>query len=106
MTTGDPDKPRHFVEFEHPIPAKIMSIDGTWGGDVQLINISDTEAEIEAVGKIADLAEFFLLLTGFGQPVYRRCKRKWVHGARIGVSFNNSKIKPDQPRQKPPPGDG
>lgn len=106
MTADDPEKPRHFVEFEHPIPAKIMSIDGTWGGDVQLINISDTEAEIEALGKIADLAEFFLLLTGFGQPVYRRCRRKWVRGARIGVIFNNSKIKPDGHKQKPPRSDG
>jgi len=98
MTTDDPEKQ---VGFERPIPARIMSIDGTWGGDARLINISDTEAEIETVGQTVELAEFFLLLTSFGQPVYRRCIRKWVHGARIGVTFNKSKI-----GTKPSPGDG
>jgi hypothetical protein len=73
-----------------------MSIDGTWGGDAYLISISDSEAEIEAAGQIADLTEFFLLLTSFGQPVYRRCRRKWVRGARTGVLFIKSKtgVKP------------
>lgn len=74
MTSENPERP---PRVRATIAAKIMSIDGTWGGEAQLINISKTEAELEAVGQTADLAEFFLLLTSFGQSVYRRCGRKW-----------------------------
>jgi hypothetical protein len=97
MTASDPEQKisdceKKRVEFDLPIPAKVMSIDGTWSCDALLIAISDTEGEIEARGKAAELAEFFLLLTSFGNPVFRRCKRKWVRGPLIGVNFNNSKI--------------
>ena len=37
-------------------------------------------------------AEFFRLLTGLGNPVFRRCTRKWVHGAQIGVTFDGTNI--------------
>jgi hypothetical protein len=80
------------VAFERPLPAKVMSIDGTRCDDAFLVEICDAEAEIEATRGAADLAEFFLLLTNFGTPVFRRCRRNWVHGSRIGVSFSNSKI--------------
>src|SRR4051794_19075409 len=92
MSTNDPEKKKRRVEFERHLPAKVMSIDGTWCCDGFLIAISDTDAEVEATAQVCELAEFFLLLTTFGNPVYRRCTRKWVHGARFGVSFNNSKI--------------
>jgi hypothetical protein len=57
-----------------------------------LIEISDCEAQIELAGYAAELDEFFLLLTGFSNPVFRRCRRKWVHGTQIGVSFKRTGI--------------
>jgi hypothetical protein len=80
------------VKFERPLEVRVMTIDGTWSGESVLIDISDTGAEIEVTGFAAELSEFFLLLTSFGSPVFRRCKREWVHGARVGVSFNKTNI--------------
>jgi hypothetical protein len=86
MNVDQQDGARHVV-FEHPLKTKLMAIDGTWFRDSFLINVSDTGAEIELTDRMADLTEFFLLLTNFGNPVYRRCKRDWVNGARVGVKF-------------------
>jgi hypothetical protein len=69
-----------------------MAIDGTWSLESVLFEVSDTEAEIEVRGNAGGLGEFFLLLTSFGSPVFRRCKREWVHGTRVGVSFNKTNI--------------
>jgi hypothetical protein len=84
------DEPR--VKFERPLDIKVMAIDGTWSGEGLLFEISDSEAQIELTGHAAELTEFFLMLTGFGSPVFRRCRRKWVHGAQIGVSFRRTDI--------------
>jgi hypothetical protein len=32
------------------------------------------------------------MLTSFGDPVFRRCRREWVDGARVGVSFKKTNI--------------
>jgi hypothetical protein len=84
------DAPR--VKFERPLEVRVMTIDGTWCSESFLIDVSDTEAEIEVTGHAAELTEFFLLITSFGSPVFRRCKREWIHGARVGVSFNKTNI--------------
>jgi hypothetical protein len=84
------DDPR--VKFERPLPIRVMTIDGTRSCDGFLTEISDRDAEIELTGYAGELSEFFLMLTGFGNPVFRRCKRKWVHGAQIGVSFSRTDI--------------
>jgi hypothetical protein len=83
MTMRTNKKNQRRVEFDRPLEVRVRSIDGTWCGDGFLIDISDTEAQIEATGQAAELAEFFLVLTSFGSPVFRRCKRRWVRGARI-----------------------
>jgi hypothetical protein len=80
------------VKFEQALDIRVMTIDGTRCGEGRLIEISDSEAQIELTGHAAELSEFFLMLTGFGNPVYRRCRRKWVHGAQIGVSFKRTDI--------------
>jgi hypothetical protein len=80
------------VKFERPLEVKLMAIDGTWYRESFLIDVSDTGAQIEVTGHGPELTEFFLMLTSFGTPVFRRCKREWVHGARIGVSFNKTNI--------------
>ena len=92
MKTNQIEKNQRRVEFDRPLGVRVMSIDGTWCGDGFLIDISDTEAQIEATGQAAELAEFFLILTSFGNPVFRRCRRRWVRGARIGVGFHKSQI--------------
>jgi hypothetical protein len=90
-TTDDQNEaPR--VTFDYPLEVRVMTIDGTWCGDSFLIDISDTEAQIAVTGHAAELSEFFLLLTSFGNPVFRRCKREWVDGARVGVRFNKTNI--------------
>jgi hypothetical protein len=90
MRTSELEKTPPRVEFERPLPVRVMAIDGTC--PTMLIDISDTEAQLELTAQPAELAEFFLMLTSFGSPVFRRCRRKWVQGARVGVSFHKSQI--------------
>ncbi len=91
MKTNEENDPLR-VKFERPLEVKLMAIDGTWYRDSFLIDVSDTGAEIEVTGHGPELTEFFLMLTSFGTPVFRRCKRDWVQGARIGVSFHKTNI--------------
>jgi|SRR5579859_951760 len=90
MTTEENDQPR--VKFERPLAIKVMSIDGTWCEEGSLIEISDYEALIELTGRAVEWSEFFLLLTGFGNPVFRRCERNWINGSQIGVKFYGTSI--------------
>jgi len=90
MRTDDNDEPN--VKFERPLDIRVMTIDGTRCGEGRLIEISDGEALIELASHAVDQDEFFLLLTSFGNPVFRHCRRKWVHGAQIGVTFNRTNI--------------
>jgi hypothetical protein len=80
------------VKFEQPLEAKVMTLDGVWCGKCSLVDISDFQAQIESAGRAAELSEFFLLLTSFGNPVFRLCRREWVHGGKVGVSFKNTNI--------------
>ena len=90
MRTDENDEPN--VKFDRPLDIRVMTIDGTRCGEGRLIEISDSDAVIELTSHAVDHAEFFLLLTGFGNPVFRRCTRKWVHGAQIGVTFDTTNI--------------
>jgi hypothetical protein len=80
------------VRFENPLDVRLMAIDGTWCIDSQLIDVSETEARIRMITSAAKDTEFFLLLTKFGDPVFRRCKRRWVNGTLMGVSFHRDFI--------------
>src|ERR1700688_989674 len=84
------DEPR--VKFERPLDITVMTIDGTRSGEGRLNEISDSEAQLELTGHMAELGEFFLMLTGFGNPVFRRCRRRWVRGTQVGVSFDRTNI--------------
>jgi hypothetical protein len=90
---------RAHVRFELPLDIRLMSIDGTWCTDGFLNAISEAEAEIELSAHTVDQAEFFLLLTGFGKPVFRYCRREWVRGAQIGVSFTRTDMGIEQLRK-------
>jgi hypothetical protein len=69
-----------------------MAIDGTWCRKCFLIDVSDTGARIELTSPAASLTEFFLLLSAFGTPVFRRCTRRWVDGLLMGVIFERGPI--------------
>lgn len=84
------------VQFEKPLDARLMAIDGTWYRDCQLLDLSESGARIRIEGSAAELIEFFLLLTRFGAPVHRRCKRAWVNGSTIGVSFEGGQQYPSR----------
>jgi hypothetical protein len=90
MTTEENAERR--VKFERPLDIRVMTIDGTRSGEGRLIEISDRDARIEVTGHAAELSEFFLMFTGFGNPVFRRCRRTWTHGGQIGVSFERTII--------------
>jgi hypothetical protein len=76
------------VRFENPLDVRVMAIDGTWCRDCQLIDVSETMAQIRLTGPAEDDTEFFLLLTRFGDPVFRMCTRRWVDGTLMEVSFH------------------
>ena len=90
MTIEENDEPR--VKFERPLNITVMSIDGTGCEKGHLIQISDYGALIELTGRAFEWSEFFLLLTGFGNPVFRRCERSWTQGIQIGVKFKGTSI--------------
>jgi hypothetical protein len=81
------------VGFENPLDVRLMAIDGTWCRDCQLIDVSETEARIRPTGSAVKDSEFFLLLTKFGDPVFRMCIRTWVDGTLMGVSFHRDFIR-------------
>jgi hypothetical protein len=101
MPTDVPEKDERLVKFERPLDIKVMTIDGTRCGEGYLVEISDTEAQIELTGHVGELNEFFLMLTGFGNPVFRRCRRKWVQGAQMGVLLQRAGIGIKSPKDAP-----
>lgn len=76
------------VNFESPIPAHVMAIDGTWKRECAIKQVSDTDATLWIDGSIEGLSltEFFLLLSSTGLA-YRRCQLDQVNGTEITVSF-------------------
>jgi hypothetical protein len=91
-----PEKPEGAprVTFDHPIPAHIMAIDGTWKRECFIKDVSEVDATLIADGPLEGLSlkEFFLLLSSTGLA-YRRCQLDQVNGAHIGVSFLRRKQK-------------
>jgi hypothetical protein len=80
------------VQFETPIEGQMMAIDGTWRRKCTVVDMSDTGAQLCVNDSGAAIAEFFLLLSPFGHPVFRRCKRAWTKGDRTGVEFDKTKV--------------
>ncbi len=76
------------VQFGRGYTARVMAIDGTWQRDCRIGDVSDTGAKLKIRGSIngIDLDEFFLMLSATGNA-FRRCKRVWLNGDEVGVSF-------------------
>ena len=75
------------VQFEPSYPARIVSIDGTRCLNCEIIDISQTDAQLSVQGAMNELKEFFLVLSTVGKPAHRRCRLAWVRGDRVGVLF-------------------
>lgn len=90
------------VIFEHPVPAQVMAIDGTWRRPCSLRAVSDTGATLEVEGSIQGLAlkEFFLLLSSTGLA-FRRCRLDRVDGDELEVSFLRQRYKTKQEKEPP-----
>jgi hypothetical protein len=86
MVFGDRKSDR--VQFERGIPVYMMAIDGTWRRDCEMIDVSQTGAQLHIEGSLEglDLKEFFLLLSSTGLA-YRRCQLVRVDGDRLGIEF-------------------
>ncbi|MGY4282700.1 hypothetical protein ACVWXO_001920 [Bradyrhizobium sp. LM2.7] len=82
------------VTFEHPLPAHMMAIDGTWRRACTIKDVSDDGATLVVEASIEGLAlqEFFLLLSSTGLA-YRRCQLAGVNGGEICVSFLRDRTK-------------
>jgi PilZ domain len=80
------------VQFDQAINVTMMAIDGTWARNCLLIDVSDSGAQLAIESPCPSTEEFFLLLSRVGVPVFRRCKRAWVEGDRIGVSFDKKRL--------------
>ena len=74
--------------FEHPLEFRILAVDGTWCRDCQLIEVSESSAQISLNGSPVTDAEMILLLTKFGCPVFRMCKRTSVDGGLMNLAFH------------------
>ena len=76
------------VTFEHPLPANMMAIDGTWRRACAIKDASEASAKLQVDGSMQGLAlnEFFLLLSSTGLA-YRRCQLVRVNGEELEVSF-------------------
>jgi hypothetical protein len=90
--TFDERRRAHRIQFEKPLGAKVMAIDGTWCRECQMVDVSESGAKIVLTDPEAVLTQFFLVLSAFGSPVFRRCKRSWVDGAAMGVAFQKGPI--------------
>lgn len=90
------EKVRHTrrVTFEHPLPAHMMAIDGTWRRACTIKDASDDSATLVVQTSIEGLTlqEFFLLLSSTGLA-YRRCQLDGVNGGEICVSFLRGRTK-------------
>jgi hypothetical protein len=88
------EKRERRVTFDHPFPAQMMAIDGTWRRECYLKNVSESGATLEVQSSMEGLSlkEFFLLLSSTGLA-YRRCELGAVNGAEIEVVFLRRKSK-------------
>jgi hypothetical protein len=79
---------RSRVQFDPALKVMMMAIDGTWACECQLVDASESGAQLVVKNLNPSTEEFFLLLSSVGVPAYRRCKRAWVEGDKMGVWFD------------------
>lgn len=80
------------VKFERPLEARVVPADGTCIVECLVIELSETGAQLQLPLSHADLTDFYLVLSRFGVPVYRRCQTAWVKGSFLGVAFRGTPV--------------
>jgi hypothetical protein len=98
---GAEELTRLTVTFETPRPGKLVAIDGTSCRDCEILDLSQAGAQLRIQDSLGNTQEFFLLLTNFGAPVFRRCKVLKVQGDRLDVEFPSRNSQPKQPPRNP-----
>jgi hypothetical protein len=89
------------VSFEKPRAGKLVAIDGTTCRDCDVLELSQTGAELRIDASPGNAQEFFLLLTSFGAPVFRRCKLLRVRGDKLDVEFPARNLQPKHTPRNP-----
>ena len=74
------------VTFTQPLAARCVALDETWSTDCQVLSVWTNGARLLA-GNPKDLARFLLFFASGPMPVFRRCKRVWVRGNELEVSY-------------------
>ncbi len=99
MSKAKSDDARRVV-FEHPLPAHMMAIDGTWRRSCTIRDVSESSATLAVETSIEGLAlkEFFLLLSSTGLA-YRRCELELINGGEIRVIFLKQRDKRKKSRE-------
>ncbi len=89
------------VNFETPRLGKLVAIDGTSCRDCEILDLSQTGAQLRIDASLGNAHEFFLLLSSFGKPVFRRCKLLRVRGDKLDVDFPARNVRPKHPPRNP-----
>ncbi|WP_035686466.1 hypothetical protein [Bradyrhizobium sp. Cp5.3] len=78
------------VQFNPPLEANYMTVDGIRSGNCLVLNTGDDGALLEHVPPT--LREFFLIFTSASavRPVYRRCKRASIQGTKMDVDYDRT----------------
>jgi len=74
------------VTFSQPLYARCVALDESWSTDCQVLSVWNDGARLAARNP-KDLTSFFLIFVSSPKPVFRRCKRVWVRGNEIEVSY-------------------
>lgn len=74
------------VTFSHPLEAQCIALDESWSTGCQVLSVWDGGARL-ATENPKDLTSFFLIFVSSPKPVFRRCKRVWVRGNQLEVSY-------------------
>jgi hypothetical protein len=91
MIASNRQKDAPSIRFEQPLEARLLSCDGAVICECSVLDLSESAARLKIAAPVAHPAEFFLLLSTFGRPVYRRCLRDWSEGALMGVTILNGR---------------
>jgi hypothetical protein len=89
------------INFDTPRAGKLVAIDGTSCRDCDVLDLSQTGAQLRVDASPGNADEFFLLLTSFGAPVFRRCKVLRVQGNKLDVEFPTRMTPPKQAPRNP-----
>lgn len=83
------------ITFQDGYPARVFAVDGSWQRPCLVADISATGAKLEVEGALdgLHLEEFFLVLSDFG-TAHRRCRKVWLQGGSMGVSFMKKANRP------------